>query len=301
MNKAHHHLARLSETYRSHSTRSARVGIERLPTLRDGVVDHFRRECFKPELPTTFPRGWFSQLPAVNKWFTKSSSHERSNRLDPDYWNQYGDVQVPLELTRPGPLDYKGEHSDTFSRFQAPLSDFLEWSVSDAHGATPERLYLAQATTSDLPQSLRDDIPTPEIVLQAGRGDIYDTNIWIGHASSYTPLHRDPNPNLFVHLAGKKVVRLFEPDVGAGIFRSVQMQLGRRGSDIFRGDEMMQGPEKRLLEEAVWKNDHLPGYEADLEGGDGLFIPKGWWHSIKGAGRGMTGSVSSSLRTFEQP
>jgi hypothetical protein len=33
----------------------------------------------------------------------------------------------------------------------------------------------------------------------------------IGHPPTYTPLHRDPNPNIFVQLAGEKVVRLLAP------------------------------------------------------------------------------------------
>lgn len=59
---------------------------------------------------------------------------------------------------------------------------------------------------------------------------------------------------------------------------------------------MMQGEERRVLEEEVWDDragvGKSGGWQAELEGGDGLFIPKGWWHSVKGVGDGMTGSVS---------
>jgi oxalate decarboxylase/phosphoglucose isomerase-like protein (cupin superfamily) len=65
-----------------------------------------------------------------------------------------------------------------------------------------------------------------------------------------------------------------------------------RAAAAFRGEEMMQGEERTLLEQAVWDdadsdgtNNMLgEGYEAHLETGDGIFIPKGWWHSIKGVG-----------------
>lgn len=62
----------------------------------------------------------------------------------------------------------------------------------------------------------------------------------------------------------------------------------------------MQGQERALLDEMVWSvpvsaGSDGAGYEAHLGAGDGLFIPKGWWHSIKGIGEGVTASVSAYL------
>lgn len=166
-------------------------------------------------------------------------------------------------------------------------------------------MYLAQASLSDLPAGLRADVPTPELVLRAGKGDVYSTSIWLGQAPTYTPLHRDPNPNLFVQLAGSKRVRLFAPDLGTAIFHHVQQVVGGRASASMRGVEMMQGEERRVLEDAVWGDADADdeagqqerfweseGWECEVGAGDALFIPKGWWHSIKGIGRGMTGSVN---------
>lgn len=64
-----------------------------------------------------------------------------------------------------------------------------------------------------------------------------------------------------------------------------------------RGAEMMEGAERKVLEEAVWSSgDDNPWWAQEMEcevgPGDGLFIPKGWWHSIKGVGEGITGSVN---------
>jgi len=142
---------------------------------------------------------------------------------------------------------------------------------------------------------MRDDLPTPEVVLKAGKGDVYDSSIWLGLAPTYTPLHRDPNPNLFVQSAGKKLVRLCRPETGRAIFAKVQEKIGGSASATMRGEEMMQGAEKRALEAEVWHDDTASRsavWEAELESGDAIFIPKGWWHSIKGVGDGMTGSVN---------
>ncbi|KAI9759037.1 MAG: hypothetical protein M4579_002626 [Chaenotheca gracillima] len=275
------------------NTRKLQRALSPVQTLRDGTLDIFRRDCWTPSVPGVLPKGQFASLSAVKKWFTASGATKLESALHLEYLSKYGDTVVPLELTRAsigGATDEKPD-GDSFNRFDAPLSLFLEWSRSDSR----DSLYLAQASLSDLPAGLRDDLPTPEIVAHAGRGDIYDSNIWIGRAPTYTPLHRDPNPNLFVQLVGKKTVRLFKPEVGAGVFAHVQAQLGRQGSAVFRGEEMMQGPERKLLEEAVW-SEHAPdGFAVELEQGDGLFIPKGWWHSIKGVGSGITGSVRDFL------
>ena len=116
--------------------------------------------------------------------------------------------------------------------------------------------------------------------------------------NSPSALHKDPNPNMFVQLAGQKVVRMLPPDAGRELFALAQTALGRDASAAFRGDEMMKGEEKLLLQSLIW-GDHTPnegkaflGSQAILNSGDGLFIPRGWWHSIVGVGRGVTGSVS---------
>ncbi|KAG9690399.1 Clavaminate synthase-like protein, partial [Aureobasidium melanogenum] len=162
---------------------------------------------------------------------------------------------------------------------------------------TKASIYLAQASLSDLPSSLLEDLPTPELVSKAGKGDVYDTSIWLGQAPTYTPLHRDPNPNLFVQLAGKKQVRLFKPDLGNAIFHHVQASIGGAANATMRGAEMMEGAERAALEQAVWHPSSgafwaSEGLQCELGPGDGLFIPKGWWHSIKGVGQGMIGSVN---------
>ncbi|RHZ48555.1 putative JmjC domain protein [Aspergillus thermomutatus] len=286
-----------------------------LKPLREVKIDEFRNNYFHPEFPVLFPRRHFRDLPACERWFqTVPSSNGHDRRLNTAYLQEHGgDAFVPLELTQ-SPAETKSpgatvpELSElSFRQFHAPLSLFLDWMELQSQAT---RLYLAQCQLLDLPPVLRDDFPTPELVLQAGKGDVYDTNVWIGHPPTYTPLHRDPNPNLFVQIAGQKVVRLLAPDAGQRIFASVRRRLGRSGdreAAAFRGEEMMQGQERTLLEQAVWADadsddiNNVPdeGYEAHLETGDGLFIPKGWWHSIKGVGEGVTASVSSIYPLLE--
>ena len=276
-------------------------------------MDTFRESCFVPEVPAILPRPHLSDLPAYTRWFKPTADPDVS-RLNAEYLEQHGgDSFVPLELTQAlseggtfkGSLPDEIGSAGGFQRFHAPLSVFLQWMRGAETQPQHTRLYLAQCQLLDLPQTLRDDFPTPDLVARAGRGDIYDTNVWIGHPPTYTPLHRDPNPNLFVQLAGRKVVRLLSPEDGSALFGSVRKRTGKsgdRGATVFRGDEMMQGEERTLLEQAVWGGGgsiaadaaSREGYEAQLDAGDAVFIPKGWWHSIKGVGEGVTASVRSS-------
>jgi len=271
--------------------------------LPDNDVTSFREIAFKPALPHLLPRRVFTSLPAASKWF-RSTEGIIPATLDIAYLSKFGSTPVPLEITSFSTPsgNSKGDElqQEQFSRGEFPLSFFLDYvdkATSDAdesneHRGNTPRVYLAQCPLSSLPTELNADVPTPDIVKQAGRGDIYDSSIWIGLAPTYTPLHKDPNPNLFVQLAGKKVIRLLEPAVGSEIYAEVQRKLKTHGSAAVRGEEMMFGPEKRLLDEAVWGREaRAIGYEAVLDAGDGIFVPKGWWHSVKGVGTGIIGSV----------
>lgn len=309
-----------SREFTATSTRPYRT----LEALRSIDVDAFRDQYFAPERPVLLPRSEFRNLPAVKNWFEitnprSTSTSPYKSRLNLEYLQKHGAAAlVPLELTElavssppandNGDLSWQTGTTNVvgFRQFHAPLAVFLEWMRTAETSPQSTRLYLAQCQLLDLPRVLRDDFPTPDIVAMAGKGDIYDTNVWIGHSPTYTPLHRDPNPNLFVQLAGQKVVRLLAPSEGQALFSSIRRQLGRAGgrdAAAIRGEEMMQGQERDLLDERVWgesaaagSEGSSSGYEAHLKAGDGLFIPKGWWHSIKGVGEGVTASVSVQAR-----
>ena len=205
----------------------------------------------------------------------------------------------------------------TFHRFNGPLSLLLQtyksWPDSFHESNSlklrlnpPQmpRLYIAQAQIADLPQQLQDDLPTPRLVKEAGKGDIYGANIWMGIPETYTPLHKDPNPNLFVQLAGEKDIRLLAPEFGAKVFEEAQRKIGANSSPSIRGEEMMEGPEERALDKLVWSGirpkagpmhwgqTKREGYHVRVFPGDALFIPKGWWHSIKSKGYGVNASVN---------
>ncbi|KAF7536805.1 hypothetical protein G7054_g4256 [Neopestalotiopsis clavispora] len=292
-----------------------RRAISSVPHTKNKDVDAFRNAAFVPELPLLI-RGSHKLTPTT-KWFTdeQGSSASLSTHL-----TRFNDVLFPYELIRHlhpdqqdptksfadwlrprqpdlalhlsnvldqlGDSEFKSSTSQTtFYQFHAPLG-LLEQAtvynalVDDEHRV--KRLYIAQSQLNELPPALNDDLPAPAMVRQAGKGDIYDSSIWLGLEPTYTPLHRDPNPNLFVQLLSAKTIRLLKPSLGQQLYARIQHQLGSQGNSRFRGSEMMQGPERAALYNAIWGIDPSENIlEAALEPEDALFIPKGWWHSVQ--------------------
>lgn len=232
----------------------------------------------------------FTDIPVISKWFRPSPIGKGDQELNQSYLEPHGSTMVPLELT------CREEQSERFERFQAPLS--LLFSHITASQDLSTRLYLAQCSLEDLPGELRSDLPMPNMIPHMGKGDIYGSSLWMGRPPTYTPLHRDPNPNLFVQLAGKKIIRLMKPDVGRELYERVRAGSGHAN---MRGEEMMVGEESQRLDEAVWgdgailEDTRAEGWQATLESGDGLYIPLGWWHSVRGVGSSVNASVSIEI------
>ncbi|KAL7938712.1 hypothetical protein V8C35DRAFT_288957 [Trichoderma chlorosporum] len=273
------------------------------------------QESFKAERPYLFADPNSSPthtLPAFHKWFTKD---DKDASLSP-YMDPFLQWDFPYELIRPtnrgsetiallqdslfnqdsvgqdlaraiqsATADASNQHQ--FFQLYAPLRLLvraLEFNKAQRLGANPPvQLYIAQSLLPDLPDQLQSDVPAPELIHKVGKGDVYSSSIWLGTEPTYTPLHRDPNPNLFCQLCSSKVVRLLPPEKGLELYNIIQKRLRRLGNSRIRSTEMMEGEEREMLHSAVWGNEAKATdvQEVTLHAGDGLFIPKGWWHSIR--------------------
>ncbi|KAG6034727.1 hypothetical protein E4U41_006408 [Claviceps citrina] len=294
-------------------------------------IQAFQQAAFIPKKPLLFLKEAASptnHLPASSTWFDERRHNAAPSPLAPMIIDKYLEWPFPYELIKSSRNQHvlslfrdsllaSSDMTDQimagilqsavtqdpnleFYRMYAPLKlliKALEFNRSrdDAVG-DPLQLYIAQSSLADLPRPLQDDLPAPELVRRAGKGDIYSSSIWLGTEPTYTPLHRDPNPNLFCQLWSRKVVRLLPPSIGDRLFFEVQVQIQQQGNSRIRTVDMMQGKERLALHDAVWVAGSLPDnmYEADLEAGDALFIPQGWWHSVKSPGSDGTlnGSVN---------
>lgn len=88
-----------------------------VPILPDASLKTFRNQAFVPTVPHLLPRGSFTSIPAIKKWFHESPEHGARYHLDTKYLKKWGSAVVPLEITN---------EDGKFAQIFQPLQFFLE-------------------------------------------------------------------------------------------------------------------------------------------------------------------------------
>ena len=124
---------------------------------------------------------------------------------------------------------------------------------------------------------LLDDV-SPDPAIFDGEKTPRAASLWFGPAGTLTPLHHDTTNILFCQIHGRKRVVLVPPDEPGML-------------DEADGFYARVDPESD-----DWPSDRMR-YIVELERGDALFIPAGWWHQL----RALDVSISFSLMSFRRP
>ncbi|WVQ84998.1 hypothetical protein IAT38_007162 [Cryptococcus sp. DSM 104549] len=195
--------------------------------------------------------------------------------------------------------------------------------------STAGPLYLAQYSLFDQFPELARDMSFPDYVWSCPpTPETYPTyqppssddgvvvNVWIGSGESeiISPAHTDPYYNCYAQVLGCKRVWLAPPSCGPGMYMygfnndSSQGQSPGGVTDpenLTLCDQYMTNTSKvPVLRPTEDFNGALQDYpeflkqvwplsmEALLESGDLLVMPPGWWHAMRGEGKGPIWSVS---------
>lgn len=140
--------------------------------------------------------------------------------------------------------------------------------------------YLAQFDLLSKAPSLAAEAPGLPHTKAGPKGtqEQWRSNVWIGPAGTYTPLHRDPYENLFAQVVGRKRIHLFAPELAPYLY--VNKSGPQRNTSAIASEQDLLHPtqDRPLLSTALASED---AFSAELGPGDVLYIPQGWYHCVQ--------------------
>ena len=134
-------------------------------------------------------------------------------------------------------------------------------------------------------------------------------NLWMGNSERtiVTPLHHDFNDNLYVVVEGRKHFTLFPPEQAANLYVRGQL-LGVEPNGIIRYASMAGMPHLSQVNLEVSDRVRFPLYadaeparlDVDIQAGDLLFLPAGWFHQVSSQGRHIAVSFFAEVPGMDE-
>lgn len=237
-----------------------KLNLEQIPREKTLTKKEFIQNYFKPQKPVVIER-FIEDWPAHSKWSL-------------DYMKQVaGEKEVPLYDDRPV------KHDEGFNQPHAKMkmSEYVDLLKS---GPTKYRIFLWNIL-KEVPE-LQKDFTYPDFGLKMMKGL---PMLFFGGEDSYTFMHYDIDlANIFhFHFEGKKQCILFSQEETKYLYKVPHSLITREDID-FDNPDLDKWP---ALQRAK-------GHIANLEHGNVLYIPEGYWHYMKY----VTPGFSMSLRSI---
>jgi hypothetical protein len=238
--------------------------VERVPSLDAETFFRHHYAASRPVVLTDAIRRW----PQVATW-------------SPAWFREhFGAAEVAVTMDRTSDPDYDRNtpaHTRTMT-----LGAFVD--RMDALGHTNDIYMVARNEALSTPQlagllAELSDLP-PFLHAHHMRGCV---SLWLGPAGTKTPLHHDNSNILFCQIHGRKRVHLCAP-WERDLLADVRSMYSAFDPEAAPGTPGAIPPSVQV-------------YEVELEAGEALFLPVGWWHHV----RALTPSISLSFTNFARP
>lgn len=197
--------------------------------------------------------------------------------------------------------------SDLLDYFNFRQQVIVKSNTDDSVRLTSPHVYLAQQGIEDIPPLL-EDIETPELVKAAMKKGLHGRKLWLGGADgTHSACHYDPYENLLCQVFGYKRVLLFPPEaeeclyplrgtvhkntsqvaflaLSDIIFNELKSQNSQYSQPLPQSHDSTvyvfpsYNPLLSALDMRYPRLFQAQGFCAVVGPGDGLFIPKRWWH-----------------------
>lgn len=231
-----------------------------IPRVKTITKEDFIKHYFKPQKPVVIER-FIEAWPAYEKW-----------RLE--YIKEVaGDKMVPLYDDRPV------HHEDGFNEPHAKMkmADYIDLLKREP---TKFRIFLWNVL-KEVPQ-LQNDYAYPDFGLKLMKGL---PMLFFGGQNSHTFMHYDIDlANIFhFHFEGRKQCILFDQKQNDYLYKIPHSLITREDID-FSNPDLEKWP---ALKKAK-------GYQTELNHGEVLYMPEGYWHYMKY----LTPGFSMSLRAI---
>ncbi len=236
------------------------MNLSDIPRIKTIEKKEFLDNYFKPQKPVVIEEG-IKDWPAYSKW-------------NLDYMAQVaGDKEVPLYDDRP--VDYKDGFNEPHAKMK--MSEYVNLLKREP---TKYRIFLWNIL-KEVPQ-LKNDFNYPDFGIRLMKSL---PMLFFGGTDSFTFMHMDIDlANIFhFHFEGKKQAILFDQKQTKYLYKVPHSLITREDIDISNPD-FNKWPALKKAE----------GWKANLEHGNMLYIPEGYWHYM----RYITPGFSMSLRAI---
>ncbi|WP_308991562.1 cupin-like domain-containing protein [Mariniflexile litorale] len=236
------------------------LNLQDIPRVKTITKEDFLKHYFKPQKPVVIEH-FIDHWPAYSKW-------------NLDYMKTIGgDITIPLYDDRP--VHSKDSFNEPHAKMK--LGDYIDLLKRKP---TKYRIFLWNAI-KEIPL-LQNDFSFPDFGLRLMKGI---PMLFFGGRNSYTFMHYDIDlANIFhFHFEGIKQIILFDQKQNNYLYKVPHALITREDID-FANPDFEKWP---LLKKAQ-------GYQTELNHGEVLYMPEGYWHYM----RYITPGFSMSLRAI---